>query len=121
MKFGFVSSEYVERFNRNQVTMICNDINTLKYQRKKAVALIFSCPRCYAHALKLMPEVASLWYDLGLNYYHQATNSPRSTDEHQNSLNLEKAQQVIKKIFFFLFQGLIITTLSLYFIFATSA
>uniref|UniRef100_M4AYA2 SKI3 subunit of superkiller complex n=1 Tax=Xiphophorus maculatus TaxID=8083 RepID=M4AYA2_XIPMA len=53
--------------------------------------------RCYAHALKLMPEVASLWYDLGLNYYHQATNSPCSTDEHQNSLNLEKAQQCLKK------------------------
>ncbi|XP_043965312.1 tetratricopeptide repeat protein 37 [Gambusia affinis] len=53
--------------------------------------------RCYAHALKLMPEVASLWYDLGLNYYHQATNSPRSTDEHQNSLDLEKAQQCLKK------------------------
>ncbi|XP_007562886.1 tetratricopeptide repeat protein 37 [Poecilia formosa] len=53
--------------------------------------------RCYAHALKLMPEVASLWCDLGLNYYHQATNSPRPTDEHQNSLNLEKAQQCLKK------------------------
>uniref|UniRef100_A0A3B3XJJ4 Tetratricopeptide repeat domain 37 n=1 Tax=Poecilia mexicana TaxID=48701 RepID=A0A3B3XJJ4_9TELE len=52
---------------------------------------------CYAHALKLMPEVASLWCDLGLNYYHQATNSPRPTDEHQNSLNLEKAQQCLKK------------------------
>ncbi|XP_008417156.1 tetratricopeptide repeat protein 37 [Poecilia reticulata] len=53
--------------------------------------------RCYAYALKLMPEVASLWCDLGLNYYHQATNSPRPTDEHQNSLNLEKAQQCLKK------------------------
>ncbi|XP_054904748.1 SKI3 subunit of superkiller complex protein isoform X2 [Poeciliopsis prolifica] len=53
--------------------------------------------RCYAHALKLMPEVASLWYDLGLNYYHQATNTSRPTDEHENSLNLEKAQQCLKK------------------------
>uniref|UniRef100_A0A672JP63 Tetratricopeptide repeat domain 37 n=1 Tax=Salarias fasciatus TaxID=181472 RepID=A0A672JP63_SALFA len=32
---------------------------------------------CYARALKLMPEVSSLWYDLGLNYYHQATSQPK--------------------------------------------
>uniref|UniRef100_A0A8C5ICB9 Tetratricopeptide repeat domain 37 n=1 Tax=Gouania willdenowi TaxID=441366 RepID=A0A8C5ICB9_GOUWI len=37
---------------------------------------------CYVRALKLMPEVSSLWYDLGLNYYHQASSQ------------LEKAQQV---------------------------
>uniref|UniRef100_A0A3Q2QUL0 SKI3 subunit of superkiller complex n=1 Tax=Fundulus heteroclitus TaxID=8078 RepID=A0A3Q2QUL0_FUNHE len=55
--------------------------------------------RCYAHALKLMPEVASLWYDLGFNYYYQATISPCPTDEHQNcpSLSLKKAQQCLKK------------------------
>lgn len=55
--------------------------------------------RCYAHALKLMPEVANLWYDLGLNYYHQSTLTTCPTDEHQNSysLNLEKAQQCLKK------------------------
>uniref|UniRef100_A0A8C7CF91 SKI3 subunit of superkiller complex n=1 Tax=Oncorhynchus kisutch TaxID=8019 RepID=A0A8C7CF91_ONCKI len=29
--------------------------------------------RCYGRALKLMPESSSLWYDLGLNYYHQLT------------------------------------------------
>ncbi|XP_015228816.1 PREDICTED: tetratricopeptide repeat protein 37 [Cyprinodon variegatus] len=53
--------------------------------------------RCYAHALKLMPEVASLWYDLGFNYYHQATISP--SDQHQDCppLNLQKAQQCLKK------------------------
>ncbi|XP_017272832.1 tetratricopeptide repeat protein 37 isoform X2 [Kryptolebias marmoratus] len=49
--------------------------------------------RCYAHALKLMPEVASLWRDLGLNYYHQAT----SRDQDSQPLHLEKAQQCLKK------------------------
>ncbi|KAK5613394.1 hypothetical protein CRENBAI_022565 [Crenichthys baileyi] len=55
--------------------------------------------RCYAHALKLMPEVASLWYDLGFNYYHQANIIPCPTDEQQPgpSLNLKKAQECLKK------------------------
>lgn len=55
--------------------------------------------RCYAHALKLMPEVASLWYDLGLNYYHQATSVPCLTQKDQNSpsMDIEKAQQCFKK------------------------
>ncbi|XP_041643550.1 tetratricopeptide repeat protein 37 [Cheilinus undulatus] len=54
--------------------------------------------RCYARALKLMSEVPSLWYDLGLNYYHQS-NLPVSTGDDQNSpsLLLEKAQQCLKK------------------------
>uniref|UniRef100_A0A4W6G997 SKI3 subunit of superkiller complex n=1 Tax=Lates calcarifer TaxID=8187 RepID=A0A4W6G997_LATCA len=34
---------------------------------------VFVC-RCYAHALKLMSEAPSLWYDLGLNYYRQASS-----------------------------------------------
>lgn len=51
--------------------------------------------RCYARALKLMPEVPSLWYDLGLNYYHQACFfSPMEGDQTSPSLLLEKAQQV---------------------------
>ncbi|CAN9513348.1 unnamed protein product [Ophioblennius macclurei] len=49
---------------------------------------------CYARALKLMPEVSSLWYDLGLNYYHQATCQPKLTEEDQSS---EKAEQCLKK------------------------
>ncbi|XP_037536593.1 tetratricopeptide repeat protein 37 [Nematolebias whitei] len=55
--------------------------------------------RCYAHALKLKPEVASLWHDLGLNYYHQASSLPCLTEREQDSqpLNLEKAQQCLKK------------------------
>uniref|UniRef100_A0A673CNW8 Tetratricopeptide repeat domain 37 n=1 Tax=Sphaeramia orbicularis TaxID=375764 RepID=A0A673CNW8_9TELE len=54
--------------------------------------------RCYAHALKLMPEAPSLWYDLGLNYHRQAGSS-FPTDKDQNSLSelLEKAQQCLKK------------------------
>ncbi|KAM9392610.1 superkiller complex protein 3 [Pholidichthys leucotaenia] len=55
--------------------------------------------RCYAHALKLMPEVSSLWYDLGLNYYHQANSLPCPTEGDQNLpfLQLQKAQQCLKK------------------------
>ncbi|XP_029960618.1 tetratricopeptide repeat protein 37 [Salarias fasciatus] len=49
---------------------------------------------CYARALKLMPEVSSLWYDLGLNYYHQATSQPKLSEEDQSS---EKAEQCLKK------------------------
>ncbi|XP_062272697.1 superkiller complex protein 3 isoform X2 [Scomber scombrus] len=54
--------------------------------------------RCYARALKLMPEVPSLWYDLGLNYYHQASLCcPTEVDQNSPSLLLEKAQQCLKK------------------------
>ncbi|XP_028270301.1 tetratricopeptide repeat protein 37 [Parambassis ranga] len=55
--------------------------------------------RCYARALKLMPEVPSLWYDLGLNYYRQAISSlcPTEGDHDSPSLLLEKAQQCLKK------------------------
>ncbi|XP_060927149.1 superkiller complex protein 3 [Limanda limanda] len=54
--------------------------------------------RCYAHALKLTSEAPSLWYDLGLNYYHQA-ELPISSEGDQNSQSqvLEKAQQCFKK------------------------
>uniref|UniRef100_A0A3Q1HHR7 Uncharacterized protein n=1 Tax=Anabas testudineus TaxID=64144 RepID=A0A3Q1HHR7_ANATE len=52
--------------------------------------------RCYARALKLMSEVPSLWYDLGLNYYRQAC-LPYPTEGDQNSLLLEKAEQCLKK------------------------
>uniref|UniRef100_A0A3P9C914 SKI3 subunit of superkiller complex n=1 Tax=Maylandia zebra TaxID=106582 RepID=A0A3P9C914_9CICH len=51
--------------------------------------------RCYAHALKLMPEVASRWYDLGLNYYHQA--SLTQNDQNSPAMDIEKAQQCLKK------------------------
>ncbi|XP_037339604.2 tetratricopeptide repeat protein 37 [Pungitius pungitius] len=54
--------------------------------------------RCYAHALKLMPEVPSLWNDLGLNYYHQSSLSCLTEDDQNSpSLLLEKAQQCLKK------------------------
>uniref|UniRef100_A0A674DBP4 SKI3 subunit of superkiller complex n=1 Tax=Salmo trutta TaxID=8032 RepID=A0A674DBP4_SALTR len=52
--------------------------------------------RCYGRALKLMPESSSLWYDLGLNYYHQAC-LPRCLQEMEHNtllLLLEKALQV---------------------------
>lgn len=55
---------------------------------------------CYARALKLMPEVPSLWCDLGLNYYHQASSQPclKEGDQNSASLLLEKAQQVIQRL-----------------------
>ncbi|CAB1319387.1 unnamed protein product [Coregonus sp. 'balchen'] len=55
--------------------------------------------RCYGRALKLMPESSSLWYDLGLNYYHQARLPPCPQEmEHTTLLLLlEKALQCVKK------------------------
>lgn len=54
--------------------------------------------RCYAHALKLMPDIPSLWYDLGLNYHRQAClPCPTEGDQSSRSLLLEKAQQCLKK------------------------
>lgn len=52
--------------------------------------------RCYGRALKLMPESSSLWYDLGLNYYHQACLPPCLQEMEHNTLLLllEKALQV---------------------------
>lgn len=58
--------------------------------------------RCYAQALKLMSEVPSLWYDLGLNYYRQSSiPCPNEGDRNCPSLLLEKAQEVT--IFFLLY------------------
>ncbi|XP_077457540.1 tetratricopeptide repeat protein 37 isoform X2 [Stigmatopora argus] len=51
--------------------------------------------RCYTRALKLMPEVASLWYDLGLNLYQQARLTCDYDDE--QTLLLEKSQQCLRK------------------------
>uniref|UniRef100_A0A4W5KBM0 SKI3 subunit of superkiller complex n=1 Tax=Hucho hucho TaxID=62062 RepID=A0A4W5KBM0_9TELE len=55
--------------------------------------------RCYGRALKLMPESSSLWYDLGLNYYHQACLPPCLQEVEHNTLLLllEKALQCVKK------------------------
>lgn len=54
--------------------------------------------RCYARALKLMSEVPSLWYDLGLNYYRQSSlTCPTDGDQNSPSHLLEKAQQCLKK------------------------
>ncbi|XP_068617091.1 superkiller complex protein 3 [Brachionichthys hirsutus] len=54
--------------------------------------------RCYARALKLKSEVPGLWYDMGLNYYHQSTcPCPTEGDQNSPSLLLEKAQQCLKK------------------------
>ncbi|XP_071783567.2 superkiller complex protein 3 [Centroberyx gerrardi] len=54
--------------------------------------------RCYGHALKLMPEAPSLWFDLGLNYHRQASlPCPTEGDQNSPALLLEKAQQCVKK------------------------
>lgn len=42
-----------------------------------------------------MSEVPSLWYDLGLNYYHQSRLlCPTEGDQNSPSLLLEKTQEV---------------------------
>ncbi|CAB1449155.1 unnamed protein product [Pleuronectes platessa] len=73
--------------NPNSGSHVLNQAQTLKVGE-----------RCYAHALKLTSEAPSLWYDLGLNYYHQA-KLPISSEGDQNSQSqvLEKAQQCFKK------------------------
>lgn len=44
-----------------------------------------------------MSEVPSLWYDLGLNYYHQSRLlCPPEGDQNSPSLLLEKTQEVIQ-------------------------
>ncbi|XP_035514221.1 tetratricopeptide repeat protein 37 [Morone saxatilis] len=54
--------------------------------------------RCYVRALKLMSEVPSLWYDLGINYYRQSRlTCPTEGDQNSPSLLLEKALQCLKK------------------------
>ncbi|XP_033828592.1 tetratricopeptide repeat protein 37 [Periophthalmus magnuspinnatus] len=53
--------------------------------------------RCYAHALKLMPDVPSLWHDLGLNYHKQARLFPSTKEDESQTQVLDKAQQCLKK------------------------
>ncbi|XP_047446786.1 tetratricopeptide repeat protein 37 [Mugil cephalus] len=74
------------------------DPNTQSHMLNQAQTLRVG-ESCYARALKLMPEVASLWSDLGLNYYHQASSQTclKEGDQNSPSLLLEKAQQCLKK------------------------
>ncbi|XP_055367212.1 tetratricopeptide repeat protein 37 isoform X2 [Betta splendens] len=73
------------------------DCNSQSHRLNQAETLKVG-ERCYARALKLMSEVPSLWYDLGLNYYHQACLPlPTEEDQSSRSLVLEKAQQCVKK------------------------
>lgn len=86
--------------NRAQILMpalLCG-FNTKQTQMLNQSQVIKVGERCYAHALKLRPDVASLWYDLGLNYHKQAS-LPSSTngDEAVITQVLEKAQQCLKK------------------------
>ncbi|TRY85691.1 hypothetical protein DNTS_013421 [Danionella cerebrum] len=53
--------------------------------------------RCFGHALKLLPEAASLWCDLGLNYYHQSRLLSFYSPEEDPQALLEKAVQCVKK------------------------
>uniref|UniRef100_A0A8C3ATB7 SKI3 subunit of superkiller complex n=1 Tax=Cyclopterus lumpus TaxID=8103 RepID=A0A8C3ATB7_CYCLU len=73
------------------------DPNTQSHTLNQAQTLKVG-ERCYARALKLMPEVPSLWNDLGLNYYRQSSLSSFTEDNLTSpSLLLEKAQQCLKK------------------------
>uniref|UniRef100_A0A671Y3D8 SKI3 subunit of superkiller complex n=1 Tax=Sparus aurata TaxID=8175 RepID=A0A671Y3D8_SPAAU len=87
--------------NRAQVLMPAPlaglDPNTKSHTLTQAQTLKVG-ERCYARALKLMSEVPSLWYDLGLNYFRQASlPCPTEGDQNSPSLLLEKAQQCLKK------------------------
>lgn len=60
---------------------------------------MFFVYRCYVQALKLMSEVPSLWYDLGLNYYQQSRLlCPLEGDQSSTPLLLEKAQEVRRNL-----------------------
>ncbi|KAF3850705.1 hypothetical protein F7725_012477 [Dissostichus mawsoni] len=73
------------------------DPNTQSHTLNQAQTLKVG-ERCYARALKLMSEVPSLWYDLGLNYYRQSSlTCPSDEDQNSSSLLLEKAKQCLKK------------------------
>ncbi|KAJ8414949.1 hypothetical protein AAFF_G00024720 [Aldrovandia affinis] len=50
--------------------------------------------RCYVQALKLMTEAGNLWYNLGLNYYHQTQHLEEGREA---GLLLEKSLQCMKK------------------------
>uniref|UniRef100_UPI0037E80CDA superkiller complex protein 3 n=1 Tax=Semicossyphus pulcher TaxID=241346 RepID=UPI0037E80CDA len=87
--------------NRGQVQVPAQlaglEPNTESYTLNQAQTLKVG-ERCYARALKLMSEVSSLWYDLGLNYYRQSSlTCPTEGDQNSPSLLLEKAQQCLKK------------------------
>lgn len=61
---------------------------------------VFVC-RCYSRALKRMPEVPSLWHDLGFNFYRQSCITPPAEgDQNCQSLLLEKAQEVTARNIF---------------------
>uniref|UniRef100_A0A8C9Y4S4 SKI3 subunit of superkiller complex n=1 Tax=Sander lucioperca TaxID=283035 RepID=A0A8C9Y4S4_SANLU len=73
------------------------DSNTQSHALNQAQTLKVG-ERCYVRALKLMSEVPSLWYDLGLNYYRQSSvPRPDEGGQDSQSLLLEKAQQCLKK------------------------
>ncbi|KAG9354326.1 hypothetical protein JZ751_001031 [Albula glossodonta] len=44
-----------------------------------------------------MPEAPNLWYDLGMNYYHQAQRITGQEDERELPLLMEKSLQCVKK------------------------
>lgn len=49
--------------------------------------------RCYGRALKLLPECAQLWHDLGFNLYQQSLHS-----EDENAVGVaEKSAEALKK------------------------
>ncbi|KAA8592375.1 hypothetical protein FQN60_017830 [Etheostoma spectabile] len=74
-----------------------SDTNTQSQALNQAQTLRVG-ERCYVRALKMMSEVPSLWYDLGLNYYRQSSiHRPDEGDQNSQSLLLEKAQQCLKK------------------------
>lgn len=48
------------------------DFSTSPNGKLQKFFLIFVFRRCYGQALKLLPDVAALWHDLGVNYFYQS-------------------------------------------------
>ncbi|KAK7934130.1 hypothetical protein WMY93_005026 [Mugilogobius chulae] len=78
-------------------TLLCGS-NSEQNQMLDQFQTIKVGERCYAHALKIMPDVASLWHDLGLNYHKQACLLSSSKEDETAQVGvLVKAQQCLKK------------------------
>ena len=63
----------------------------------KVLSFSKTCPnffsRCYSRALKILPESASLWHDLGLSFFYLS----KEKSEQERHLFLDKSESCLKK------------------------
>lgn len=67
--------------------------NAHQIRQEYQVCFLSLMNRCYGRALKLLPECAQLWHDLGFNLYQQSLHS-----EDENAVGVaEKSAEALKK------------------------